>query len=299
MIYVRHFGRSQWGLVATHFSNALVKAAKSVPGMRWEPSARAWVGYVDAVALTAAHLARSGIHIDTRELPKAGDFEDTLLPIKDRDLRCYQREGVRFILAHAADGCLLADGMRLGKTAQALRAGRALKTIALAVCPGFVKGVWAREAAKWWPEARVIVLEGIKPEKKNALADVDWRATKQAIVVCNYDILYAWAEHLQPLVKFVIFDEAHMLMSDRSRRTKAAQVVAHAAPYRVALSGTPMQNRPSDLWAVVDTISQGRFGKPFPYYLRYCGAYQEQVTREKTVWKFDRVSNPEELSARM
>jgi SNF2 family DNA or RNA helicase len=67
----------------------------------------------------------------------------------------------------------------------------------------------------------------------------------------------------------------------------------------VGLTGTPLTNRPRDLWNVVDTLTPGRFGNFFLFAKRYCGAFQEQVTPEKLVWNFEGKSNTEELNRRL
>lgn len=195
--------------------------------------------------------------------------------------------------------------MGAGKTAQALRAAQQLNQRTLIVCPSFVRGVWKRELEKWWPEASYGVLEGVK----NPGDIPPW-----LVVVCHYDILYAWQEPLArwrggPLdrppfgPKTVIFDECHFLASEKSRRSKAAKAMAALATHRIGLSGTPLTNRPRDLWNVVDTLSPGRFGKSFfNFGMRYCDGHQIAVGQgasAKTVFDFNGRSNLDELRRRL
>jgi superfamily II DNA or RNA helicase len=118
------------------------------------------------------------------------------------------------------------------------------------------------------------------------------------LTVCNDAILYAWAPHMS-WCRFLILDEVHHAANDKSRRSKAMRLLASFASHRVGLSGTPMTNRPKDLWNVVDTLAEGRFGKFFPYCLRYADAHREEVAKNKVVWKFDGSSNLDELRSRL
>jgi SWI/SNF-related matrix-associated actin-dependent regulator 1 of chromatin subfamily A len=300
-VYVRRYGPSEWGLQSPRYFPPLLDAAKKVPGMRWDPAARAWVGYIDAVHTTSKLLIEAGVELKGEKIPSPDEPVAVSMPIATKDLRDYQVRGVEFVVGHAESGCILADDMGLGKTAQALRAARCIRSRAtVVVCPGFVKEVWKKEAAKWWGTTstgsgpNVEILSGVKNIRDLKGLDRD------TIFIVNYDILHAWAERLAQVVDMVIFDEGHYLMGASSRRSKAARLVARAAKWKLVLTGTPMTSRPKDLWNVIDTVSEGRFGSgPFPFYLRYCDAHREQVTREKTVWKWDGVSNAEELHDRL
>lgn len=139
-------------------------------------------------------------------------------------------------------------------------------------------------------------------------------ANAPKVVVCHYDILYAWAPHLAGIVRTFIADEAHKLTNAKARWTQAAKSIARLADQKLALTGTPMTNYPKNLWALVDVLSEGRFGEnPFNgidwgngYYARYCGAAKEQVPDPKNgpkatqnVWKYDGRSNEDELHERL
>jgi hypothetical protein len=209
MIAIRHFGRGEWGIVSTSYSPILRAEAKLTPGMRWEPSASAWIGYADAVAVTAARAKARGLIIQGN-LPTP-ILNGSPLPIASKGLRDYQIVGSGFLVANAATGALLADEMSLGKSCQALTAARALRGDeatggrTIVVCPAHARGVWQDEAAKWWPKAAVTTLSGTKP---NAIgAHIDGLAGPD-IVIIHQDILYAWADSLiewQP--RTLIIDE--------------------------------------------------------------------------------------------
>jgi hypothetical protein len=152
-------------LSSSYFSPKLVEHAKAVPGLKYDAPTRGWQGYVDAVLAVISRLKTVGIRVDgADELPSSDSWRTARTPFlfATNGLRDYQVEGVRFLIAKAREGALLADGMRLGKSCQALTAARAFKTKTLIVCPSHVVGVWGRppddahgpgEIAKWWPDA--------------------------------------------------------------------------------------------------------------------------------------------------
>jgi SWI/SNF-related matrix-associated actin-dependent regulator 1 of chromatin subfamily A len=288
MISVVRLDRGLFGFRSSSFSPALNKAAHMIPGLMWNGNAKAWTGYPDAIEAARAILVSNGIRI-VGETLDPNQWGDPIALAKEEGLREYQKEGVRFLLTHASTGCLISDEMGLGKTGQVIRAARAWKSKTLIVAPKFVRSVWQTELATWWPEATVELLEG-RPRPIEAL-----------VAITHYDILHQWVKAVLAWgPRLIGFDECHALMSEGSRRSRAAATIAHSVPLRIGLSGTPMTNRPRDLWNVVNTLSPGRFGsKFFGFGLRYCDGKKEQVSPERTVWKFDGLSRGEELKRRL
>src|ERR1700690_573032 len=111
-------GGPLWRITSSYFSRALVDHAKAIPGMRFDPKPPSWVGYVDAVRAVCARLESKGVHVsnaDDLPEPEAWKKARVGIPFATTGLRDYQIEGVRFLIARAEEGALLADGMRLGK----------------------------------------------------------------------------------------------------------------------------------------------------------------------------------------
>lgn len=269
-IFCKQVDGPVWALSSNYYSPKLIEHARAVPGLRYDSVTHDRVGYVDAVAAVVARLASVGITVRGADrLPTPDAWRESRTPFlySVDQLRPYQVEGVRFIIMKSSEGCILADGMRLGKSAQTIVAYRAFKQKVCIVVPPHLVGVWARpkdavegpgEIAKWWPDAwkagpGVVVLEGVKKT-----APIDREAM---VVVVHFDIAYAWVEHLIEWgVKNLAVDEAHLLMGYDSRRTVAVRKIAEFAQRRVYLTGTPMTSRPRDLHSVVDTLCPGRFG---------------------------------------
>ena len=255
--------------------------------MKWDKTAYAWVGYIDAVEAATQRAIDKGLRIDTSALAHGRCV--SVFPIKEKDLRSYQTEGAKFLCSNSSEGALLADDVGLGKTAQALRAARAIGAPTVVVCPSFVRSVWETEVKLWWPEAgEPRMLTGTKSEP----------LTEYPFTIIHYDVLWAWEKELQGIVKTIIFDEAHYLASEKARRSIAAKTLARTCKFRMGLTATPMTNRIRHLWNVFDTLSEGRFGNFFQFGITYCDGKKEEVTKDRVAWKFDGKSNLEELKKR-
>ena len=305
-------GNGIYCLSHERYSAALLQSTRAIPGLTG--TGTSVTGSSDAINRAVHYL------INERGLLTSG-FQDINLVAPptwpaneawcDDRLRHYQQEAVGFL--RTVKRGILADDMGLGKTASAINACASFVTQkrVLIVCPSYVRGVWwnkhdGGELKKWLGDGLANALgEDNAVYECKGLKRQDIPYAAYPFVICHYDILSAHADALAASFdpEVVIFDEAHYLMNPETKRTKAAKAVSKNASYVWGLTGTPMTNRPRDLWGILDTIVPGRFGDSekgfFKFGLRYCDAHKEQVTPDKVVWKFDGKSNLPELSARM
>jgi superfamily II DNA or RNA helicase len=177
------------------------------------------------------------------------------------ELRPYQRRGLdwlQFLRGYGLAG-ILADDMGLGKTVQTLahllvekEAGR-LDRPALVVAPTSLMGNWRREAARFAPALRTLVLHG---SDRHAHFDV---IPDRDLVLTTYPLLPRDQVRLQELsFHSLILDEAQTV---KNPKAQAAQVVrAIKADHRLCLTGTPMENHLGDLWAQFDFLMPGFLG---------------------------------------
>jgi len=176
-------------------------------------------------------------------------------------LRKYQQAAVEYILSNKR--VIIGDEMGIGKTIEALAALQAAEAYpVLVICPAILKRNWQREAQKWLPGKTFCVLNG-KTTKAIPQAD---------IVIVNYDILQAWLEYLQE-VRFrgIIIDESHYIKNHRAQRTKCVLELSQDIPYRLALTGTPVINRPADLISQLKALGRLEdFGGYWDFTERYC-----------------------------
>lgn len=168
-------------------------------------------------------------------------------------LRDYQREGYTWMarLADAGLGACLADDMGLGKTVQAiaLLLARRKRGPALVLAPTSVAANWAHELSRFAPSMNPILFA--------AQRDVD--PGPADVLICSYGVLVTERERLQELAfDTVVFDEAHYLKNPRTKRAKAARGLD--AQFRLALTGTPIENHLVELWSLFECITPGLLG---------------------------------------
>jgi len=185
-------------------------------------------------------------------------------------LRPYQQEGLnwlQFLREHGFGG-VLADDMGLGKTLQTLahllveqEAGR-LDRPCLVVAPTSLMFNWQREAQRFAPSLKVLLLQGAERHGRHArIAQYDLVLTTYPLLARDFDALAAQDYHL------LILDEAQNIKNSRSR---AAQLVGRLrARHRLCLSGTPMENHLGEFWSLMNFLMPGFFGSELDFKRRY------------------------------
>lgn len=175
------------------------------------------------------------------------------------ELRPYQQQGLGWLqfLRDTEHGGILADDMGLGKTAQTLahillekQAGHLQQKPALIIAPTSLMYNWLKEAQKFTPDLKVLVLQGA-----NRHQDFD-KIPQHDIVLSTYPLLARDEELLkQHQYHLLILDEAQNI---KNPRAKAAQVVRQLdAKHRLCLTGTPMENHLGELWSLFYFLMPG------------------------------------------
>ncbi len=240
-----------------------------------------------------------GTHLDEEALQVFGDgveaqalrkriahFEgipDASLPGGlDAALRPYQKEGFNFLchLTQMKLGGILADDMGLGKTLQTLSWLGWLKERsrknwhpALVICPASVLHNWRREANRFTPQMKVLVLESgaARHNLRKQIPHYD-------LIVTNYALLRRDLEALQKFhFSAVILDEAQFIKNPSAQVTQSVKQLK--ATHRLALTGTPLENRLLDLWSITDFVQPGYLGNQ--HY--FCETYEPRGEGEEVV----------------
>src|SRR5499427_192537 len=215
----------------------------------------------------------------------SGRADRRLEPVKtpagfDGELRPYQERGVAWLsfLGRLGLGCVLADDMGLGKTAETLclvmndvetrspAPGQAARpTPTLVVCPMSVVGNWQREAARFTPQLKVHVHHGADRLRGDELTR---ELTGTDLVITSYGIAARDREELAR-VRWarVVCDEAQNIKNHATRQARAVRGLPAAS--RIALTGTPVENRLSDLWSIMEFTSPGLLGPAERFRERY------------------------------
>ncbi|GIX36709.1 MAG: hypothetical protein KatS3mg126_2488 [Lysobacteraceae bacterium] len=182
------------------------------------------------------------------------------------ELRDYQREGYRFLmrLAAAGLGACLADDMGLGKTVQALAVllARAAEGPALVVVPTSLIGNWQREATRFAPDLAVHRFgEGDRAETLAGLGPGD-------VLLASYGLLAGHAEALAE-VEFatLVLDEAQAIKNPATARARAARRLR--ARFRMAATGTPLENHLGELWSLFRILNPGLLGSEEQFRRRF------------------------------
>jgi superfamily II DNA or RNA helicase len=220
-----------------------------------------------------AHLDEAGLQRFTdspqarllRERVKAfKGVPSTALPDRvQAELRPYQKDGFDF-LCHLTEirlGGILADDMGLGKTIQTLTWLAWLKERntknakpSLVICPASVLHNWRREANRFTPHLKVLVLES-----GAARHNLRKQIPQHDLIVTNYALLRRDLEELQKFqFRAVILDEAQFIKNPGAQVTQSVKQLK--SEHRLALTGTPLENRLLDLWSIVDFIQPSYLG---------------------------------------
>ena len=179
------------------------------------------------------------------------------------DLRPYQKDGFDFLvhLVQVRLGGILADDMGLGKTLQTLTWLAWLKERntknhkpSLVICPASVLHNWRREAERFTPDMKVLVLES-----GAARHNLRKQIPQHDLIVTNYALLRRDLEELQKFAfRAVILDEAQFIKNPGAQVTQSVKQLK--CENKIALTGTPLENRLLDLWSIVDFIQPGYLG---------------------------------------
>jgi SNF2 family DNA or RNA helicase len=271
---------------------------KALPGSAWSSEDGVWrvpLSWTSCLALRSTFqdqlLIEPGLEawafdkLNTRISPALSlrDLEDH---DGDDDLFPHQRAGVAFLAT--AKRALLADEPGLGKTAQAIRALKAMSDSgeevfpALIVCPNTLKKTWEREFRKWWPDVKTQVIKGTAAKRKKQFAEdsdviiINWESLRShsrlapfgsvALTRCvecgGHDEKVSTNRcevHRGELneidFKAVIADEIHRSKEPKSKQTRALWAATGDADIRFALTGTPIANDVVDLWSILHWLS--------------------------------------------
>jgi SNF2 family DNA or RNA helicase len=273
---------------------------KSLPGAKWDTKEQHWhvpVSWASCLALRSTfktdlvigpRLTDWATNELTNRITPANTLRDleTLEDPSNTDLFPHQRAGVAFL--KAARRALLADEPGLGKTAQAIRALKALQDSgdqvfpALIVCPNTLKKNWKREFAKWWPDIDVQVIKGSATQRRKQFEQpsqvfvINWESLRAHSRLAGYgSVALSRCQdcgghdekisenrcevHPRELneidFKAVVADEIHRSKEPKSKQTRALWAATGDADFRFALTGTPIANDVLDLWSILHWLS--------------------------------------------
>jgi SNF2 family DNA or RNA helicase len=193
---------------------------------------------------------------DIQPLPTPSNFHGQLRP--------YQERGAAWLafLERWGLGACLADDMGLGKTIQFiafllhLQEQDALENPTLLVCPTSVLGNWEREVNKFAPTLKVLQHHGDKRPKGKIFTET---VKKYDLVITSYSLVQRDIKLLQTVNwQIVVLDEAQNVKNADAKQSQAVRQLE--TTFRIALTGTPVENRLQELWSILDFLNPGYLG---------------------------------------
>ncbi len=238
---------------------SVAQALRMAYGLGWKSDAKVPILGLDATGWIAGLLEASQ---DPSKMP----IIDTPKGFKG-ELRPYQQRGLSWLvfLDRLGLGPCLADDMGLGKTIQLLTLLLHEREIAtegqhpeptLLVVPMSIVGNWRREAERFAPSLNVMIHHGVERRQGESFVE---SVAKADMVITTYALVNRDTESIGS-VKWgrVVLDEAQNIKNPTAKQSKAVRALD--SPRRITLTGTPLENRLSELWSILDFCNPGLLG---------------------------------------
>lgn len=249
--------------------------AKSVPGWKWNRQMKVWEYPIEKETVDQLASIFSNLRIapdvkkhvkrierNRMKLLELKEIEDVDINVPFADkLRNYQRVGANFL--STTGKCILADDMGTGKTLQAITACEELgaKRV-LVVCPNSLKWNWHDEVGKW-TNSKAVVVDGARAKREKVIQEF-----QGMYLIINYESMRLHEELQKMHWDVLIVDEAHKIKNRKAQQTKAVKEVK--ADRVFLLTGTPMLNRPDELWSLLHRLYPDKFRSYWRFVERYC-----------------------------
>jgi SNF2 family DNA or RNA helicase len=261
--------RGEWvELTPEQLEAALKLASKPKQKMALRNVIQVAFGAEPAGGLPFAGIESGGVVSSLLNQLSAGDnFQPLPAPQQFHgELRPYQQRGYAWLdfLSRWGMGACLADDMGLGKTVQTLALLQrnwhswpaAERLPVLLVCPTSVIGNWKNEVQKFTPDLPVLIHHGSARQKRQAFIT---EAQNYALVITSYALLVKDTDALTQVGwAGVILDEAQNIKKSETKMAKAARQLP--AQFKIALTGTPVENHLGDLWSIMEFLNPGLLG---------------------------------------
>jgi SWI/SNF-related matrix-associated actin-dependent regulator 1 of chromatin subfamily A len=274
----------------------MVDLVKGLPGRGWDPTNKCWAvpeiheAYVRKFAQENGFKFTEDIADEVvgvaPELPELS----VNIPLK-LNLFPYQAKGVAYALDKKK--VIIGDQPGLGKTAQAIATITGANAFpVLVICPSSLKINWQREWHMWTDKKAMILTDNVKQN-----FHLFWSSGLCQVFIVNYESLKKYfvqsinkpsekaklrldhikfKDQMKDIFKSVIIDESHRVKSTGTQQTKFTKGVAMGKEYILALTGTPVVNKPKDLISQLGIIEKlGRLGGYQHFVKRYCGGTNE------------------------
>ena len=203
-------------------------------------------------------------------------------------LRPYQSRGLSWLVFHQrlGFGCCLADDMGLGKTVQLLalllqereeKKEQFINKPTLLICPMSVVGNWFRETKRFAPSLKVMIHHG-----NSRLAEDDFinRHRNYDLIITTYQLANRDRETFGQIAWHrITLDEAQNIKNPATQQTQAIQ--SFSTKHAIALTGTPVENKLSELWSIMEFLNPGYLGSLKSFQHRFSSPIEKQQNKER------------------
>lgn len=258
------------------YDHQLVQFVRTLPMRKFDPETKSWTFPLDVAGPQIPKLAAFDFHIDpaiTRAIEGRAEEAEELESLAVQDdisfetslpLLPYQKVGAAFIKRIKSG--LLGDDVGCGKTIQSIAVVEANPEVkkVLVFCPAVLKYQWENELHKFLNgNVTVSVVDGTPDERREA-----WMKEAK-YYIANYELLLRDLSYFQQYHwDYIIADEATKIANPWAKQSKAIKTLK--SRHRIALTGTPISNRPEELWNVIDFTNPGVLGNYIGFVDRYC-----------------------------
>ncbi len=210
------------------------------------------------------------------------------------ELMQFQKEAVAAVCGKFQGRALVALDMGLGKTPVAIISALNLNSrCTVVVCPASLRLNWEREIVMWSKAAYPLSCK-LNQIKTTVVLSGKTKIERTSFIVISYEQATARVLELAALKPdMIVVDESHYIKNRMARRTKAVVALCRLAPCCLLLSGTPMLNRPIELWCQLEALNFS-LGSYWEFAKRYCGAFQG-----KFGWDVSGATNTGELNQKL
>ncbi|MGG4219379.1 DEAD/DEAH box helicase [Paenibacillus jamilae] len=206
------------------------------------------------------------------------------------ELRTYQQDGYAWLafLRRFGLGACLADDMGLGKTVQfityllhlqEIAAETGVRSSSLLICPTSVLGNWQKELSRFAPSLKVMLHYGSKREQGDLFRE---KVEQADVILTSFATATLDQELLQSMTwDSICLDEAQNIKNAQTKQSTAVR--SFPARHRIALTGTPIENRLSELWSIYDFINPGYLGSSRAFSNRFMNAIEKEHNEQRTM----------------
>ncbi len=235
-----------------------------------------YLNYLDSIANNITLIKDSSYSEFLEKINNIENFEIEIPDTLQADLKPYQIDGFKFLktMHHLNFGAILADDMGLGKTIQVITVMLSAKEDkpSLVVCPSSLIFNWANEFEKFAPSIDVITInEDGDTRKKQHQSEVS-----NQVIITSYELLKRDFEHYENIdFQYFVIDESHYIKNNKTQNFKTVKEIS--ADFKIALTGTPIENSLSELWSLFDFTVPGYLGT----YAEFSRKYEVPILKEE------------------